>query len=225
MFKQKTRVPTPNGKISNPLAGLVRCDVCNAAMVYRPYTKQPAHLICSNQYCTNKSARFSYVEDKVIKGLQQWLQEYRIQWDKHQRDIPDTSSQTEVKRNALKAVEKDLSDLHTQKGNLHKLLELGVYSVDMFVQRSNEIAEEMKKAEETLSKLKTEVELESSKTKALEEVIPVVERVLDLYSQSEDPAKKNELLKLVLQQVVYRKEKHQRLDDFTLKLYPRFAHL
>ncbi len=194
-------------------------------MVYRPYTKQPAHLICSNQYCTNKSARFSYVEDKVIKGLQQWLQEYRIQWDKHQRDIPDTSSQTEVKRNALKAVEKDLSDLHTQKGNLHKLLELGVYSVDMFVQRSNEIAEEMKKAEETLSKLKTEVELESSKTKALEEVIPVVERVLDLYSQSEDPAKKNELLKLVLQQVVYRKEKHQRLDDFTLKLYPRFAHL
>jgi len=38
---------------------------------------------------------------------------------------------------------------------------------------------------------------------------------------TDDPAEKNALLKDILEKAVYRKEKTQRGDDFTLVLYPK----
>ena len=78
ILKGKYHVPYQlvNG-ITNPLAGLIKCDICGASMVYRPYVHQQyPHIICYNKGCTNKSARFEYVEKRILNGLRQWLEQY-----------------------------------------------------------------------------------------------------------------------------------------------------
>jgi hypothetical protein len=57
------------------------------------------------------------------------------------------------------------------------------------------------------------------------EIIPKIEKVLELYKTTNDPAKKNELLKSVLEKAVYTKAVngrwHNRPDDFKLAIYPK----
>ena len=63
------------------------------------------------------------------------------------------------------------------------------------------------------------------RNKVKKDIIPAVEIVLDLYDKTKDPSKKNNLLNSVLDYAVYRKEKHQRDDDFTLVLYPKLPQI
>ena len=49
----------------------------------------------------------------------------------------------------------------------------------------------------------------------------MIQNVIRLYERSKDPAKKNALLKSILVKVEYRKEKHQRNDDFNIELFPK----
>ncbi len=57
--KRRYHVPYQlvNG-ITNPLAGLIKCDLCGSSMIYRPYTKQRPHLMCYNSLCNNRVPGF-----------------------------------------------------------------------------------------------------------------------------------------------------------------------
>lgn len=207
--------------ITNPLAGLVRCDMCGASMVLRPYSHQQyPHLICHNRQCTNKSSRFMYVESRIIEKLTQWLKECKLDWGKNKTDRKKTESII-FHENVLKKLNKEMNELTEQKSKLHDLLERGIYDTDTFLERSQVIAERLESTrlaiEETTQKIKTE----KQNSNIQKEIIPKMENVLDLYSKTDDPAKKNALLKSVLNYSTYRKEKNQKDDDFTLILYPK----
>ncbi|EAO52001.1 Site-specific recombinase [Bacillus thuringiensis serovar israelensis ATCC 35646] len=122
---------------------------------------------------------------------------------------------------ALRKLEKELVDVQKQKNNLHDLLERGVYTVDMFLERSNVVSDRITEITSTMENLKKEIKTEIKKEKVKKDTIPQVEHVLDLYFKTDDPKKKNSLLKSVLEKAVYKKEKWQRLDDFELVLYPK----
>ena len=57
--------------------------------------------------------------------------------------------------------------------------------------------------------------------KACIDIIPKVEHILAVYKKTPDAATKNKMLKSVLEDTIYRKEQHQKNDDFTLILNPR----
>lgn len=221
ILKRKYHIPyqLENG-VTNPLAGLIRCNMCGSSMVYRPYTKQPAHLKCYNRHCENRSTRFSYVEERLIDVLDQWLREYRLEWDTNQR--PDQSMDTiELKKAALRTQKQELKNLETQRGRLHDLLERGIYDEETFLERSQQIANRIHEVREALKTTNQELEKEKARAKAQVDIIPKVEHVLGLYPQLQDPKQKNTLLKSVLDYAVYRKEKHQRGDEFTLTVHPK----
>ncbi|WP_003545741.1 recombinase family protein [Desulfotomaculum nigrificans] len=226
ILERKYHVPyqIQNG-ITNPLAGLVKCGICGSSMVYRPYTHQRhPHLICYNRYCTNKSSRFEYVESKIIQGLHQLLAQYKADWFKHQRPKVNDDS-VDLRQKALHRLEKELNDLYKQKDNLHNLLEKGVYSIDTFLERSNILAERIDDTKKAIHDAEKALAEEVQRNKVKKDIIPTVENVLELYYKTQDPAKKNNLLKSVLDYAVYRKEKHQRDDDFTLVLYPKLPQI
>lgn len=208
--------------ITNPLAGLVRCDKCGMSMVYRPYVKQPAHLKCYNRHCDNKSAQFAFVEDKLIKSLEKWLKQYEIDWETHKRSEP-TDYSLELKRLALNTLTKELAELEEQKLKLHDLLERGIYDEQTYLDRSKNLAERIDMTNEGILRASQELSEEMQRQKAKKDVIPKIKNVLKLYRKTEDPAKKNTLLKSILHYATYRKEKMQRLDNFTLKLYPKIT--
>lgn len=115
ILKGKYHVPyqLENGLI-NPLAGIMRCAKCGYSMVYRPYTGQPGHLICYNKECDCRSSRFTFVEDAVMNGLEEWLKEYKIHWSKHKREF-DNSSAVELKQIAYDSLLKEAAELEKQK--------------------------------------------------------------------------------------------------------------
>lgn len=221
ILKRKYHVPYQlESGITNPLAGLIKCDMCGSSMVLRPYVSQQPHLKCYNQLCQSKSTRFAYVEDRVLDELERWLKSYKLEWDKHKSEHKEDSS-LQVKQTALKNLKRELKELENQKGRLHDFLERGIYDEETYLERSQNLAERIENTHQAIRDTKAEIEDEKERSKAQKDIIPTVENVLKLYKMSDSPENKNRLLKSVINHATYRKEKTQRGDDFTLVLYPK----
>ncbi len=82
ILSSRTHTPAkPKQELANPLAGLIRCELCGFSMVLRPYTKQKPHIICQNRLCPNKGTRFEFVERRLLDGMRNWLKQYKAQWE------------------------------------------------------------------------------------------------------------------------------------------------
>lgn len=204
--------------ITNPLAGLIKCDMCGASMVYRPYTKQSAHIVCYNKNCPNKSSRFSYVEQKLLEGLSFWLKKYKAQWS----NKPQKSGKTiiDIKAKALQSLKKELKALHVQKDRLHDLLEKNIYDTATFLKRSEKISIKIKDTETAIEETEKLASTSLHNKKIKTDIIPKLEYLLETYYKSNDPSKKNQLLKTVLDHATYRKAKDQKNDDFIIVIHP-----
>jgi site-specific DNA recombinase len=209
--------------IKNPLAGLVKCGMCGSSMILRPYGKQKPHLMCYNKSCKNKSSQFAYVETRLLEGLRQWLETYKAEWDKRKPKDKKSESDYElaIKEQALQNLQQEMKQLIQQKDKLHDFLERGVYDEETYFTRSQNVANRMEKIKESIKVIQGKIEVRKYQEKEKREIIPSVKYVLDLYEKTRDVAKKNNMLRSVLEYAVYRKEKHQRNDDFTLIIYPK----
>lgn len=219
--------PRPVGErytVKNPLAGLVICGKCGRRMVRRPYARKdaPASLMCVSTACTNVSSRFSYVEQRVLDGLREWLAGYRLEWS---LDVPQDTSLLEHKRRAANRLANELATLNKQLENIHDLLEQGVYSTEKFLERSRVLADKIQTAKENLASIETEISLDAAREESRRNIIPKVEHLLAVYDDLPDAKAKNDMLKSVLEKAVYTKERGVRdggtPDGFELVLYPR----
>ncbi|MFX3631898.1 MAG: recombinase family protein [Candidatus Pristimantibacillus sp.] len=226
IMKSNSHPPAPVGKISNPLAGIIRCGMCGGAIVLRPHNKTPDMLICPSQSCKNVGSYFSIVEERLVESLKQWLEGYKAQWEENR---PETSQSELLKvkahHEAFKALEKKRLDYEGQKGNLHDLLEQKVYTVEVFMQRSQLIDQRIKDIDEALSQARNLIDIQEKSATAKVQTIPKVEHVLSVYHKTDNPAEKNALLKSIVSSVVYTKEKGGRwsglTDKFDLHLFPK----
>ena len=221
ILKSKGHVASSKQQV-NPLAGLIICEQCNATMVYRPYEKRAPHMICYKT-CGNKSSRLDLVEESVLQGLKDWLTQYKASWNMNKLtsiDVPKDDI-SELYRKALAGLQYELAETDKQRNNLHDLLERGVYDVDTYLERSNVIATKMEEIENAIKKTKIDLKNAEKTFKTKTDIIPKVEKVLELYKKTDDPERKNILLKSVLDYCLYKKEKHQKNDDFTLILHPK----
>jgi len=111
--------------------------------------------------------------------------------------------------------------LHKQKSNLHDLLEQEIYTVEMFLKRSQTLSNRIDEVNNKIAKVKELIEFEHKKESAHNDIIPNLEYILDQYKLFNDAKYKNKLLKTVLDRIEYKKEKHQTRDDFSLFIYPK----
>lgn len=206
-------------KITTALAGLVKCANCGKTMVYRPYTHQKAHLRCNTPDCPTRSTQYELVERRVLESLEQWLADYKVKWGKRKKEEPDQA--LEFKRATLTALERELNELEHQKGRLFDLLERGIYSEEIFLERSQHLAQRIQNTQDAIMKAKDDLADEEHRQQARKNVIPMVDNVVKSYYRTKDPVKRNALLKSVLHYARYNKEKPQRGDNFTLELFPR----
>lgn len=220
--------PRPVGErnvVKNPLAGLVVCGKCGRRMVRRPYGKKNKDdtLMCAATSCDNVSVALHYVEERILEALREWLNDYRLQWELGV--APRKNSLVQLKRKALKKLEAEIETLEVQRGNVHDLLEQGVYDTETFLDRVLEIGERMRRAAEDRAAVEADLQLEEVREESRRVIIPKVQRLLDVYQELPTPKAKNDLLKEVLEKVVYVKENngrwHNPPDDFEITLYPK----
>lgn len=222
ILKGKYHVPyqLENG-ITNPLAGLIRCGYCGSSMVYRPYVNADGHIKCTNRACKCKSSKFIYVEQHLFQALHNWLSNYKSISEFKPNEVTATKTFTSLLPDQIKELDKERSTLEQQKSKLHDLLETGVYDVDTYLARNKDLLDRINANEMAISQLRKNYDLELKRQQAREEIIPKIEKAMESYHQTGDPAAKNAILKSVIENCLYKKEKHQKNDEFELIVFPR----
>lgn len=218
--------PAPVGyknSLKNPLAGLIICGMCGRRMTLRKGYSKPDYIVCHARACKNVSAPFPLVEGRILKALENWLGDYKLKWDQQESK---QSVDDNVLQKSLKRAEKDLALLEKQLSATHDLLEQGIYTTDQFLERSRELAERIQKAKENYKSIEGELGLSAARDESRRFIIPKVEHLLEVYQLLPTAAQKNDLLKGVLEKVVYTKTANgcfrgASVDDFEIILYPK----
>lgn len=221
--------PRPIGirsTVKNPLAGVVVCAKCGRKMVRRPYSgrNQPDTLMCAYTSCDNVSSALHLVEARILKSLSEWLSDYRLQWE-HSREKENLPSAAALKEKALKRLSSEYDTLSKQLDSAHDLLEQGIYTAEDFLNRSRKLSERIKKNEADRAALTADIAADKQRKQAQEQIIPKIEKLLDVYGSLPSAKAKNDMLKETLERVVYLKTEKSRKTtpavDFEITLYPR----
>lgn len=213
-----------NKVLKNPLTGIVKCAKCGKPMTriknkgkYNYYS-----LMCPNRNCSTVSAPIYLVEEKLIESLKEWIESYKLEWD---ADSHFDDSLLLVKKQAIVREEKNIDELKKQLSNTYTLVEKGIYSTDIFLERSKQLTDEINMTTNKLDTLRSKYQKELQREEARTSYIPKVEQIVETYSELESPEARNQLLKSVLEYVTYEKDTPNRKGNrdnanFKLCLYP-----
>lgn len=223
-LSERHMAPVPKSShVQNPLAGLLVCGICGHNMVRMQNRKRetPAVVLCSTRYCLTVSSELSLVEEAVLHSLRLWLSEYEI-------EIFKTSKTKSILSDggALLYQKSELEKLRAQLTRSYELVEQGVYSTDVFMERSHAISDQIVEASGIISRLESDAADHIRREQAKLDIIPQVRHVIEVYPLCESPKEKNDLLKSVLEKVIYTKTKPLRWtsregDELSLTLFPR----
>ncbi len=222
-----TSRPTPTHfQTKNPLAGLIVCGVCGRKMIRRPYPNgYPDSLMCAVTACNNISSQLEYVEERLLVSLRAWLDNYKIAYGKQ----PAAASQISIIKKALNDAQSELIDTQKQRDNIYDLLEKGIYTTEVFLERSQNVNNKLAELQNNIANINAEIEREALTEQSRKTIIPQAEYVLKQYKKAKTPAEKNALLKTVIEKAVYIKTVngrwHNKPDEFELTIFPKIPRI
>ncbi len=216
-----------NKELKNPLAGVVCCALCGRKMTLRRAgnSVKPDYLVCTSRHCKTVSSPLLLVEERLLAALQYWLEGYRLDWNTVQNSKLPVQTRLEE---SLAQVKKARAKLKRQFANIHDLLERGIYSAEVFLQRTEEISQRLAQTHTAEQTLSAEFEqIQSAYTLNSEDFLP--KQIVECYEKLPNAAGKNCLLKLLLDKVVYEKDKSGAckggsVDGFTLRIFPKLPY-
>lgn len=202
----------------NPFNGLLYCSKCGHAMTRMAASGHNRYdrYACLNTECSTISHRADATEKSVLQAMSAWLNEYCLQGE-----FPTPPQEDTVKKARAEVDKKEnaLLQLEQQQNRLYDLLEQGVYTPDVFRERSNLLGERktqlLQELEDALG-LEDKINLAST---VWQQVIPTMEDVLSAYDFAATAAERNALLKQAVEKIVYQKE--SKGTDPIFYIYPK----
>lgn len=209
--------------LSNPLAGLLKCDVCGYTMWLQPRKDRPNDLIrCPSLSCkgVQKGALINLVEARLLEVLELYIKEFEVKEGNHKPAV--NTLNVHLKEKAILKKQQELVGLSEQKSNLHDLLERNIYTIDTFLERQQNLTNRSDKLEAEIRLMIEEIQMEKMREKNSNEYIPAVQKVLEAYKFTENIEQKNRLLKSILEKVTFlRKTDWTKKDQFQIQIYPK----
>lgn len=198
---QEKRGSLPRAKkkteLINQFAGMCRCE-CGAAMVTRPSDKAQLRLMCSQQtHCHNKSVIFAEFQEEVVKYLQNEIRELKAQY------YSGEGASQKLKEDIVGGLRKELLEIEKQQEKLYDLLERGIYTEPVFLQRNAALAERRKATEQAIS---TAMVSQVTDTDIQNRIVKLSEAVICIESKTLTPKAKNDFLKTVIGQITYSRQ-------------------
>lgn len=221
ILRGRSHAPVPKStQIKNPLAGLIFCSKCGHSMERRVFQHGRDMLMCPDKDCDCMASVLEDVEAALLDSLRLWLTEYKIKVASEQSSVQQLGHSSEK---TIKQLQQSMSTLKKQMDNLYDLLEQGIYTPDTFVTRSQVLTEKMTAVNKELAEVEARCDRQTRLHKSRFEIIPRIERVLEVYPTLEDPREKNNMMKEVLEKAVYKKTQGGRWlpSDMELLLFPR----
>lgn len=204
-------------ELKNPLAGIIFCENCGKAMVYREFNskgiaKCAPRVLCPNQVkCGTKSVRFSVLYDSVVQAITEIYKDFEIKYKN------DEDANVDYYQNIINDLEKKLEKLEERQTKLYDLFEDGTYTKDIFLMRNRKLAEERESLKQNLKRAKENIPM----TKSYEECVMTFHDVLENLKDDTVPIKvKNNLLKEIIERIDYHncESKTNRNDDNQISL-------
>ena len=222
-LKENQVHPVPSKlEVKNPLSGLIVCGKCGHHMTRKFGKGRKDTLACRYTGCGNISSTLALVEEQIINALEQWLNDYKVHIE---TNTHINNFQVEVAQKAIKKLDGELKTIVTQKSKIQDLLEQGIYSTDDYIERSRLLTERLNRIKEDKDTLENEIALNTTKEPTYKQLLPRVKKIIAIYHDSPTAKAKNDLLKEVLQHVLYTKNINMKLSknpySFELELFPK----
>lgn len=209
--------------LKNPLAGILKCEVCGFSMLYQPRPKRPNDVIrCVQPSCkgVQKGSSMNIVENLLVEGLELLASEMEVEAE---NDAPVNVDETSYKRLLIDRKTQESLELESQKSKLHDFLERGIYDTDTFLERQKNLNERIEILQEEIRNLRGEIQKDDIRNQSVNEFLPKLREVVAAYKDA-DIERKNALLKTVLEKATYlRKKEWTKQDQVVIQLYPRYS--
>ena len=202
----KTRKP-----ISNMFAGMFRCPVCGYAMIYHPRKGNASNFYNCKHYCSK-----ALLQRDFIPALKTALQEAHLPELEAKLKSGEGESST-IQKQLIDRLEKQMADLKKQEVKQYDLLETGIYTNEVFLERNTALREKItlcfNQLEEAKKNQPRAIDYEE-KIRSLKAAIAVIDDDTATIEQ------KNRLLKAIIKRIDYVSDKNQPkgTNDFKLRI-------
>ena len=217
-----------NCSLQNPFTGLIYCKKCGSLMTRLGKNKHTKYdtLICSNRYCNNVSVPMFLVEQKIIDNLSIWLSAYKFE-TKPIDKTAKTDNSMKAKKAVLKDLNIELKRIEIQITNTFNLVEQGIYTSEIFMQRNKVLSDKKDDVLAAISNIQADIQRESDVEIIKLNFIPKAENILKGYSELMTAKEKNDLLRTVIHRIEYLKECPNRRgqlynDNFEVTIFPKY---
>ena len=224
----KSHLKTPTTHIDktlkNPLSSILICKKCGKPLRRVTDTRRNnqnmknVRLVCV--HCNNISSSFNVVEDKLLSALSDLLRSYKLQSIDNFNNELDI--QLKVLTNRIQQTYSEIDLTEKQKLKIFDLLEQGIYTNEIFLERSQQNASKLAILKDTLNTLEKEKNNLLKLNNNQKNIVPRIENIIQTYYKTNNAQEKNDLLKTAIAKVEYLKENPKSPDDFELTIYPLF---
>ena len=201
----KTRRP-----LSNPFAGLLTCPICGYAMTYHT-TNNGFYSFNCKKYCS-KVVKYS---DLVFAVKTAFLTEHLPELEEKLKN-GDGDAIT-IQQQIIDRLEKQMAELKKQEAKQYDLLETGIYTNEVFLERNAALRDKMTSCFTQLAEAKQNLPKSVDYAK---KVRTLKEAVAALDDDTATIEQKNMLLKAVIKKIEYTADKVQPYgkNDFKLRI-------
>jgi hypothetical protein len=217
--RQKGSSISPKRVMRNPLSGLLFCAECGYSMP-RKVSATGEYYSCRTSGCSNHGTHVHVVVDAVLDVLRTWV----IRYSPESVPAPEQKEKPDTIGSALELARASLASTESQLNTAMDMLERGVYTIDTFLQRRDQLNAKLASIREQIATLENQ-----STQRTPEEIIraniPQIKHVLDSWSSCTDAFEQNQLLRTVVSRITLQKSKvgnraTDSRDLITLTLYP-----
>lgn len=199
--------PRTRSALSNPFAGILRCPKCGYMMVYHMDRGEP-YFSCT-RYCNKSIKRRDLYHAVKTALLNVHLPELEARLEN------GDGNSAAIQKQLIDRLEKQMADFKAQETKQYDLLETGIYTNEVFIERntalrekivacSNQIAEAKKSLPQAVDYARKIMELKKAVNALDNDTMPVEE--------------KNRLLKAIIKEIEYTSEKGQPLGTNNFEL-------
>ena len=200
----KTRRP-----LANPFAGLIRCPKCGYIMTY--HTDRATHYYSCKKYCSK-----ILNHKDLIPVLKTSLQEVHLPELEAKLANGDGNSAT-IQKQIIDRLEKQMADFKAQEAKQYDLLETGIYTNELFLERNAALREKINNCSDQLAEARKNL---PQSVDYAEKIMSLKEAIIALDDEDFPVDKKNRLLKAVIKEMEYTSDKDQpkRTNNFKLSI-------
>jgi DNA invertase Pin-like site-specific DNA recombinase len=202
-------VPRTSKELSNPFAGLLKCPICGYAITYHSGRGHRSYN-CKN-YCSKVVTHPALVHAIKTALLTIHLPELEAKLEN------GDGTSAAIQKQLVDKLEKQMVELKAQEAKQYDLLETGIYTNEVFLERNSALRAKIS----TCSDLLTEAKKNLPKAVDYEEKIRTLKEAIKSLEDDAIPVgQKNRLLKAVIKQIEYTSAKNQPygVNEFKLRI-------